>query len=215
MFSLKSVLRGVLLILLGVSGFFSGQLCAQEDYLTDSEIAQLREEFQESSPRIDLFRKFLNLRFDRAAEFKKELIPTSSSVAPKEVKEDNKEKGKHSKKKKEAEPQEQESLAEERPNSFLGWIQQYTQCLEDIETNLGDLSSQRIELKPLLKALGALDADLTRQKNWIDQAIPKLTGIEKKTLLETAEVLRDLIPMTKAVIQKYEVLREVQKKSKK
>lgn len=213
--SLKTVFWGGPLVFLCLSGFFSGQLCAQEDYLTDSEIAKLRDEFQEPSPRLELFRKFLNLRFDRATTFKTDLMPASTSVSPKEEKEDNKEKGKHSKKKKNTEPPEEENLAEERPNSFLGWIQQYTQCLEDFETNLGDLSSQRIELKPLLKVLGALDADLTRQTNWVEQVIPKLKGVEKKTLLETAEVLQDLSPLTKSLIQKYAALQEQQKKSKK
>jgi hypothetical protein len=203
------------LIFLFVFFLLKGQLFSQDDYLTEKEIAKLRDEFEDPSPRIELFRKFLNLRFDHAAAMKVDLIPAPVAHSHKEIKEDKKEKDKPSKKKKEVETSDEDAMADERPNSFLGWTQQYTQCLEDIETNLGDLSHQSVELKPLLKVLKDLDVDLTAQKDWVEQITPKLKGVEKKTLNDTGEVLRDLSPSVKSLIQKYEAQQEQMKKTKK
>jgi len=206
------------LIFLFLSFLLKGQLFAQEDYLTEKEIAKLRDEFEDPSPRIELFRKFLNLRFDHAAAMKVDLVPAPAALSHKEIKEikeDKKEKGKSSKKKNEVETSDEDGTVDERPNSFLGWIQQYTQCLEDIETNLGELSHQPVVLKPLLKVLKDLDADLNAQKIWVEQITPKLKGVEKKTLNDTGEVLRDLSPSVKSFIQKYEAQQEQMKKNKK
>lgn len=175
----------------------------QEDYLTDREVALLRNEFDDVSDRVRLLHQFLNRRFIQTAKFKKEVLPAPDSKRSPEGKENKKTKDK-SKTKENSDAEEPADPADMLPNSFLGWLQQYSLCLEDVETNLQDLPNHKIVLKPLIKELRLLDEDLKQQKTWVDKLIPQLKGIEKKTMAETAEILQDLSPLVPALVLKYE-----------
>jgi hypothetical protein len=179
----------------------------QEDYLTDREVALLRDEFDDVSDRVRLLHQFLNRRFIQTVKFKTEFLPAPDLKRSPEGKENKKTKDK-SKTKENSDAEEPTDPADMLPNSFLGWLQQYSLCLEDVETNLHDLPNHKIVLKPLIKELRLLDEDLKQQKGWVDKLTPQLKGMEKKALTETAEILQDLSPLVPALVLKYEAEQE-------
>jgi hypothetical protein len=205
--SLSAVFVAVLVLYGSVGNLTYAQ---KEDYLSDEEIEQLREA-QDPPERIKLLVEMMERRLDKARSLK-----DPDSVKPKapDVK-TGKKKG-QAKEKKEAAgtepPRNSESQAEK---SFAVWMDEYLQCLEEVEANLENFSSVPLDPKGYLKSLNKLDESLHQNAQWIEQLEPKLDRSEKKIVEDTSEVLQELSADVKAAIEKAEeqitLLKEAQK----
>jgi hypothetical protein len=197
----------------------AGAASEKEDYLTAAEINKLREEFGEPSPRFKLLERFLKRRFDHARALKADLVPLSAAAQSGLAEEEKGKKAKKVKKKKEPEEVDEEGPVDtpenEAAKTFVEWIQEYSQCLEDIESNLQDLPGVQVDVKGMLKALKSLDKTLDDQHQWISQVSPKVKGSEKKLVVAAAEVLADVSPVVEAYIDKYEAEQKLLKQQNK
>lgn len=196
-------------LLLGPAAVLAGQ---KDEYLTAAEIAKMRQEFDEPSPRIKLLEQFLNRRFTHLSQLKAELVPppAASGEAARQ------ESGKKNKKKVQGNPEEEEDADEnDAAKSFFDWVYEYTSCLEEIEDNLNGFGGMNVDLKKMLKVLDSLNQNLDQQHIWFSQLSPKLKGTEKQTIADTFEVLDDVSGEVKAAIEKYKAAQELQKSKKK
>lgn len=189
----------------------------EEDYLTEKEIAKLREEFQEPSPRIELLASFLQKRFQHARELKAGLIPLPAKVSSVDPAQKGKKKEKPKKENAESETANEEVDPEEElgPQTFLEWMHQFSACLADVEMNLKELPSISVDLKPMLKVMKKMNQDLAEQGDWVKAITPMLKGAEKRMLEEVAEIHQDVTEEVREYLQALEAEQERLKQEKK
>jgi len=175
---------------------WSGSLRAdKEDYLTAEEIEQLREA-QEPHLRLKVLGELLENRLDKARAIK-----DPASVKPKlpEPKPDKK-KTKSDKPVAAAPPEKKTEPVEAK--SFLAWMEEYLQCLEELSDNVENFSTAPLEPKAYLKSLNKLESTLQDHTQWIDQIESQLDRPEKKVIAEISDVLEELTEDLKAASEK-------------
>ena len=159
---------------------------AKDDYLTADEIEQLREA-QEPHLRLKVLGELLENRLDKARTIKD---PASVKAKPPEPKPDKKNNAKSGNPsdavpaKKKPEPTE--------PKSFLGWMEEYLSCLEELSDNVENFSTAPLEPKAYLKSLNKLESTLQEHAQWIDQMESHLDRPEKKVVAEISDLLEEL-----------------------
>jgi hypothetical protein len=202
---LLNLLYAVLLSCLFAS---TSQAQKKEDYLTDAEVEKLREA-QEPHARIKVLAELLENRLDKAKALKDPGAVKPKPVEPKE----GKKKGGRSKEAPEPEPEKAAESAS--PRSFAAWMQQYLQCLEELESNLENFSSVPMDPKAYLKSLNKMDESLQEQSRWVSQLSGKLDPAEKKLVDEVSDVLREATNQLKTAIddaqERIKLLKETQK----
>ncbi|MCI0419583.1 MAG: tektin family protein [Acidobacteria bacterium] len=170
----------------------------KDDYLTDEEIEQLREA-QEPHARIKLLGELLEHRLDKARAIKD---PGAVKLKPPESKPGKK---KNAKAEKTAPEPKAEKMAEpQEPKSFVSWMEEYLQCLEEVSANLENFSGLPLDPKAYRKSLTKLDETLQGHSQWIDQIESKLDRPEKKVVTEVSDVLEEVAEDLKAAIEKAE-----------
>ena len=177
---------------------WSGRLRAndKDDYLTADEVEQLREA-QEPHLRLKVLGELLENRLDKARAIKD---PASMKSKPAEPKPD---------KKKNAKSDNPVAAApvEKKPEptkskSFLAWMGEYLQCLDELSDNVENFSTSPMEPKAYLKSLNKLENTLQEHTQWIDQVQSQLDRPEKKVVAEISEVLEELTEDLKAASEK-------------
>jgi hypothetical protein len=168
----------------------------KDDYLTADEVEQLREA-QEPDLRLKVLGELLESRLDKARAIKD---PASMKPKPAEPKPD---------KKKNAKSDNPVAVApvERKPEptkskSFLAWMEEYLQCLEELSDNVENFSTSPLEPKAYLKSLNKLESTLQEHTQWIDQIQSQLERPEKKVVAEVADVLEELTEDLKAASEK-------------
>jgi hypothetical protein len=168
----------------------------KDDYLTADEVEQLREA-QEPHLRLKVLGELLESRLDKARAIKD---PASMKPKPAEPKPD---------KKKTAKSDNPVAVApvETKPEptkskSFLAWMEEYLQCLEELSDNVENFSTSPLEPKAYLKSLNKLESTLQEHTQWIDQIQSQLERPEKKVVAEVADVLEELTEDLKAASEK-------------
>ena len=114
---------------------------AKDDYLTAEEIEQLREA-QEPHLRLKVLGELLENRLDKARAIKD---PASVKTKPPEPKPDKKKNAK-------SDNPSAAAPAEKKPEptkskSFLAWMEEYLQCLEELSDNVENFSTSPLEPK--------------------------------------------------------------------
>jgi len=171
---------------------------AKEDYLTAAEIEQLREA-QEPHLRLKLLGELLENRLDKARAIKD---PASLKAKPPEPKPEKKEKAKSDKPVAAAAVGKKPEPTESK--SFLAWMEEYLQCLEELSDNVENFSTSPLEPKAYLKSLNKLESTLQEHTQWIDQIEKQLDRPEKKVVAEISDVLEELTEDLKAASEKAE-----------
>ena len=180
-----------------------------QDYLSDTEIDQLRtEEAKEPPERIRLLSSFLKVRFEHAKSAKSG-IPYQEKDAKQKMSSD--------KDKKKAEgPEDKSSPGAVSVKSFKGWMEDYLKCLDEISNNIEDFSSLRYaEPKPYQKSLKNLRASLEEQHQWILEVQNKGEKSEKEVTADVLETVLDLIDDVKNSIDELNQQIEQMKGSRK
>jgi len=168
----------------------------KEDYLTAEEVEQLREA-QEPHLRLKVLGELLENRLDKARAIKD---PASVKPKPPEPKPDKKKNAKSDKPDAAAPAEKKPEPAESK--SFLSWMEEYLQCLEELSNNVENFSSTPLEPKAYLKSLNKLETTLQEHTQWIDQIESQLDRPEKKVVAEIADVLEELTEDLKAANEK-------------
>ena len=169
---------------------------AKEDYLTAAEIEQLREA-QEPHLRLKVLGELLENRLDKARAIKD---PASVKAKPPEPKPEKKEKAKSDKPVAAAAVGKKPEPTESK--SFLAWMEEYLQCLEELSDNVENFSTSPLEPKAYLKSLNKLESTLQEHTQWIDQIEKQLDRPEKKVVAEISDVLEELTEDLKAANEK-------------
>ena len=159
---------------------------AKDDYLTADEIEQLREA-QEPHLRLKVLGELLENRLDKARAIKD---PASVKPKPPEPKPDKKKNAKSDKPVADAPVEKKPEPAESK--SFLGWMEEYLQCLEELSDNVENFSSLPLEPKAYLKSLNKLETTLQEHIQWIDQIEGQLDRPEKKVVAEISDAPRGI-----------------------
>jgi hypothetical protein len=167
-----------------------------EDYLTAEEVEQLREA-QEPHLRLKVLGELLENRLDKARAIKD---PASVKPKPPEPKPDKKKPAKSDKPDAAATTGKKPEPAEAK--SFLSWMEEYLQCLEELSNNVENFSSMPLEPKAYLKSLNKLESTLQEHTEWIDQIESQLDRPEKKVVAEISDVLVELTEDLKAASEK-------------
>jgi len=168
----------------------------KEDYLTAEEVEQLREA-QEPHVRLKVLGEMLENRLDKARAIKD---PASVKPKPPEAK-PNKKKNVKSDKLEAAAPAEKKPEPVEA-KTFLSWMEEYLQCLDELSNNVDNFSSTPLEPKAYLKSLNKLEATLQEHTQWIDQIESQLDRPERKVVAEISDVLEELTEDLKAANEK-------------
>ena len=168
----------------------------KEDYLTADEVEQLREA-QEPHLRLKVLGELLENRLDKARAIKD---PASVKAKPPEPKPDKKKNAKSDKPDAAATTAKKPEPAESK--SFLSWMEEYLQCLEELSDNVENFSSTPLEPKAYLKSLNKLESTLQEHTEWIDQIESQLDRPEKKVVAEISDVLEELTEDLKAANEK-------------
>jgi len=169
---------------------------AKEDYLTAAEIEQLREA-QEPHLRLKVLGELLENRLDKARAIKD---PASVKAKPPEPKPEKKEKAKSDKPVAAAAVGKKPEPTESK--SFLAWMEEYLQCLEELSDNVENFSTSPLEPKAYLKSLNKLESTLQEHTQWIDQIEKQLDRPEKKVVAEISDLLEELTEDLKAANEK-------------
>jgi len=159
---------------------------AKDDYLTADEIEQLREA-QEPHLRLKVLGELLENRLDKARAIKD---PASVKAKPPEPKPDKKKNAK-SDNPSDAAPVEKKPEPT-KSKSFLAWMEEYLQCLEELSDNVENFSASPMEPKAYLKSLNKLESTLQEHAQWIDQIESQLDRPEKKVVAEISDLLEEL-----------------------
>ena len=159
---------------------------AKDDYLTADEIEQLREA-QEPHLRLKVLGELLENRLDKARAIKN---PGSVKAKPPEPKPDKKKNAK-------SDNPSDAAPAEKKPEptktkSFLAWMEEYLQCLEELSNNVENFSASPMEPKAYLKSLSKLESTLQEHGQWIGQIESQLDRPEKKVVAEISDLLEEL-----------------------
>jgi hypothetical protein len=185
-------------LMLGLAcGCWVGSVRAdKDDYLTAEEVEQLREA-QEPHLRLKVLGELLQNRLDKARAAK---YPTSVKPKPPEPKPDKKKNAKSDRPDADAPAEKKSEPAESK--SFLVWMREYLQCLEELSDNVENFSSIPLEPKAYLKSLNKLETTVQEHTQWIAQIEGKLDGPEKKVVAEISDVLEELTEDLKAANEK-------------
>jgi len=159
---------------------------AKDDYLTADEIEQLREA-QEPHLRLKVLGELLENRLDKARAIKN---PGSVKAKPAEPKPDKKKNAK-SDNPSDAAPVEKKPEPT-KTKSFLAWMEEYLQCLEELSNNVENFSASPMEPKAYLKSLSKLESTLQEHGQWIGQIESQLDRPEKKVVAEISDLLEEL-----------------------
>jgi len=186
----------VLLLALACCCWAGSVRADKEDYLTAEEVEELREA-QEPHLRLKVLGELLENRLDKARAIKD---PGPVKPKPPEPKPDKK-KNEKSDKLEAAAPAKKKSEPSEA-KSFLVWMEEYFQCLEELSDNVESFSSTPLEPKAYLKSLNKLAATLQEHTQWIDQIESQLDRPEKKVVAEISDVLEELTEDLKAANEK-------------
>jgi hypothetical protein len=185
-------------------------VCAaeKEDYLTAEEVEELREA-QEPHLRLKVLGELLENRLDKARAIKHPASskPKSADATPQ--------------KKKRAEADKPEAAAETKQKSepeaksFLVWMEEYLQCLDELSDNVENYSSAPLEPKAYLKSLKKLEGTLQEHIQWFDQTESQFDRSERKVVAEISDVLEELTGDLKDASEKTEeqikLLKEAEK----
>ena len=176
---------------------WSGHLRAndKDDYLTADEVEQLREA-QEPHLRLKVLGELLENRLDKARAIK----DPGSKPKPPEPKPDKKKNNKSDNPVAAAPVEKNPEPAKSK--SFLAWMEEYLQCLEELSDNVENFSTSPMEPKAYLKSLNKLESTLQEHTQWIDQIQGELDRPEKKVVAEVADVLEELTEDLKAASEK-------------
>jgi len=168
---------------------------AKDDYLTADEIEQLREA-QEPHLRLKVLGELLENRLDKARAIK----DPGSKPKPPEPKPDKKKNNKSDNPVAAAPVEKNPEPAKSK--SFLAWMEEYLQCLEELSDNVENFSTSPMEPKAYLKSLNKLESTLQEHTQWIDQIQGELDRPEKKVVAEISDVLEELTEDLKAASEK-------------
>jgi len=181
----------------------------KEDYLTADEVEQLREA-QEPHLRLKVLGELLEHRLDKARAIKD---PKSVKAKPPEPKPEKRKNTKSDKPVAAVPAEKKPEPAESK--SFLAWMEEYLQCLEELSDNVENFSTSPLEPKAYLKSLNKLESTLREHTQWIDQIESQLDRPEKKVVAEISGVLEELTEDLKAASEKTEeqikLLKEAEK----
>ncbi|MGH9427637.1 MAG: hypothetical protein ACRD2L_15205, partial [Terriglobia bacterium] len=181
----------------------------KKDYLTADEVEQLREA-QEPHLRLKVLGELLENRLDKARAIKD---PASVKPKPPEPKPDKKKNAGSDKPEAVAQAKKKPGPAESK--SFLAWMEEYLQCLEELSDNVENFSTAPLEPKAYLKSLKKLESTLQEHTQWIAQMESQLDRPEKKVVAETSDLLEELTEDLKAAGEKAEeqikLLKEAEK----
>lgn len=192
---LLSVCSRVLLFSLACCCWVGSVRADKNDYLTAEEVEQLREA-QEPHLRLKVMVGLLESRLDRARAIKD---PASVKQKASEPKPDKK---KNAKSEKPVAAQAEKKPEPAESKSFLAWMEEYLQCLEELSNNIENFSSTPLEPKAYLKSLNKLESTLQEHIQWIDQIESQLDRPEKKLVAEVSDVLAELTDDLKAASEK-------------
>jgi hypothetical protein len=181
----------------------------KEDYLTADEVEQLREA-QEPHLRLKVLGELLEHRLDKARAIKD---PASVKAKPPEPKPEKRKNTKSDKPVAAVPAEKKPEPAESK--SFLAWMEEYLQCLEELSDNVENFSTSPLEPKAYLKSLNKLESTLQEHTQWFDQIESQLDRPEKKVAAEISGVLEELTEDLKAASEKTEeqirLLKEAEK----
>ena len=186
----------VLMLALACGCWVGSVRADKDDYLSAEEVEQLREA-QEPHLRLKVLGELLQNRLDKARAAK---YPTSVKPKPPEPKPDKKKNAKSDRTDADAPVEKKSEPAESK--SFLVWMQEYLQCLEELSDNVENFSSMPLEPKAYLKSLNKLETTLQEHTQWIAQIEGQLDGPEKKVVAEISDVLEELTEDLKAANEK-------------
>ena len=168
----------------------------KEDYLTAEEVEQLREA-QEPHVRLKVLGELLQNRLEKARAVKD---PASVKPKPSEPKPEKKKNAKSDRPNPEVPAEKKFEPAESK--SFLAWMQEYLQCLEELSDNVENFSSMPLEPKTYLKSLKKVETTVEEHTQWIAQIEGQLDGPEKKLVAEISDVLEEFTEDLKAASEK-------------
>jgi hypothetical protein len=186
----------VLMVVLVYGGWAGSVRADKEDYLTAEEVEQLREA-QEPHVRLKVLGELLQNRLDKARAVKD---PASVKPKPSEPKPDKKKNAKSDRPNAEVPAEKKFESAESK--SFLAWMQEYLQCLEELSDNVENFSSMPLEPKAYLKSLKKVETTVEEHTQWIAQIEGQLDAPEKKLVAEISDVLEEFTEDLKSASEK-------------
>jgi DNA repair exonuclease SbcCD ATPase subunit len=154
-------------------------------------------EIQEPHLRLKVLGELLENRLDKARAIKD---PASVKAKPPEPKPDKKKNAK-------ADNPVAAAPAEKKPEpteskSFLGWMEEYLRCLEELSDNVENFSAAPMEPKAYLKSLNKLESILQEHTQWIDQIESQLDRPARKVVAEISDILEELAADLKEASEK-------------